>query len=486
MDLITAIRDEQNRTTTENGANAARSSGSFLVDLYAVCGALRYRDPNEIRSMFLRALSEDPLLSVKLAFYTRDVREGLGERDTARIFFRTLSLCRPEVLKPNLSLIPEYGRWDDLFSLLGTPLEEEVLAILKTQLEKDTVSLREEKPISLLAKWMPGVNASASKTRKTARFLSRKFGMNEKTYRKTLSALRTRLNLTETNLSEKTPERIVYEAVPSLAMKRYRNAFRRTDGERFSAYLEAVKEGRAAIHSSVLYPYDIVESYLNKPSSGMDPVLEEQWKALPDLSRNDARYLIMADVSGSMWGRAMATAVGLAIYFAERNTGPFHNRFMTFSARPELVEIRGDSLYEKVLGIQNADWMANTDLEAAFLLILESAVSHQLPPSEMPSSLIVITDMEFDSCTRHTNRLFSEAMKERFEEAGYELPNLVFWNVNARHNTFHADCDMPRIQLASGQSVHVFESLLAGEFLNPYESMVTTLNSKRYDPIRIE
>jgi hypothetical protein len=159
---------------------------------------------------------------------------------------------------------------------------------------------------------------------------------------------------------------------------------------------------------------------------------------------------------------------------------------MTFSARPELVEIKGDSLYEKVLGIQNADWMANTDLEAAFLLILNAAVSHQLPKSELPSSLIVITDMEIDACTRHTNRLFSDAMKERFEAAGYELPNLVFWNVDARHNTFHADCDMPKIQLASGQSVHVFESLLAGEFLNPYESMMKTLNSSRYDPIRLE
>ena len=192
----------------------------------------------------------------------------------------------------------------------------------------------------------------------------------------------------------------------------------------------------------------------------------------------------MADVSGSMYGRPMATSIGLAMYFAERNQGPFANRFMTFSARPELVEIKGDSLTERIRYIQNADWAMNTDLEAAFLLVLRTAIKYNTPKQEMPTSIVVITDMEFDRCANR-DWAFYDQMAVHFEASGYEIPNIVFWNVNSRNDTYHASFDRKGVQLASGQSATVFASLAKGVNLTPYEYMLTVLDTERYAKITV-
>ncbi|MBQ1308030.1 MAG: DUF2828 family protein, partial [Erysipelotrichaceae bacterium] len=230
-------------------------------------------------------------------------------------------------------------------------------------------------------------------------------------------------------------------------------------------------------------PYDIVEKYLNQ-SNGVDKVLEEQWKALPNYVEGENSFLVMADVSGSMYGRPMATSVGLAMYFAERNKGPFANTFMTFSERPELVTIKGENLFERIRYIQSASWAMNTNLEAAFRLLLYTAVKYRTPKEEMPSSIVVITDMEIDRCVSG-DWLFYDLMKQQFEEHGYDMPNIVFWNVNSRHNTYHASFDRKGVQLASGQSTAVFESLVKGISLTPYEYMLSVLNTERYERITV-
>ena len=307
--------------------------------------------------------------------------------------------------------------------------------------------------------------------------------MSEREYRKTLSGLRRYLNVVEVNMSSKNYDDIVYSEVPSKAMNNYRRAFMRNDEERFSEFLNKVESGEEKINSSVLYPYDIVEKYFYG-SSVEDRVLEEQWKALPDYVDGENNFLVMADVSGSMSGRPMATSVGLALYFAQRNKGAFANTFMTFSSRPELVEIRGDTLIEKLRYIYNASWQMNTDLEAAFRLVLYTAVKYGTPKEEMPDSIVVITDMEFDSCVLG-NWLFYDDMKKSFEKNGYQIPNLVFWNVNSRKSTYHASFDRKGVQLASGQSVTVFESLIKGVNLTPYDYMLSVLNAERYDRITV-
>lgn len=305
--------------------------------------------------------------------------------------------------------------------------------------------------------------------------------MSERSYRKTLAQLRRYLNVTEVDLSACSYEKILYPQVPSKAMNNYRNAFLRNDEERFREYLDKVSGGEEKINASVLYPYDIVEKILYGGVEN-DPVLEAQWKALPNYVEDEKRCLIMADVSGSMSGRPMATSIGLAIYFAERNKGPFAGRFMTFSARPELVEIKGENLAEKIRYVENAEWNMNTDLEAAFDLVLRTAVRNKVKQEDLPESIVVITDMEFDTCVSG-NDLFYDTMKAKYEAFGYQIPNIVFWNVRSGKSTYQASFDRPGVQLASGQSPVVFESLAKGVNMTPQEYMLSVLNSERYEPI---
>lgn len=485
MTFTNAMKYQQNFTYTENGALTLRSSGSALLDLFSTAGALRGWLEQDIVLAFQKALIEDRNLAMRLAFWCRDIREGLGERSAGRILLKVLAVQESESLRQYLDLIPEYGRWDDLLSLLDTPLKEDVLQLIREQLASDVCSMREGKTVSLLGKWLPGINASSYRTRKRAKEIITSLRMSEKDYRHTLAALRSYLNITEKNLSMKAYGRLCYPAVPSYAMHRCRKAFMRHDGERFADYLQAVEEGRKEIHSSVLYPYDIVEKYLYTLSIS-DPVLEAQWKALPDFTCQENRILVMADVSGSMFGRPMASAVGLAIYFAERAKGPFHNHFMTFSYRPQLVEIQGASLFDRVNSVRNADWEMNTDLEAAFMLILKTAVQANLPQEELPERLVIISDMQFDSCVCGQRALLTDEMKKRFARYGYTLPKLVFWNVNSRRSTYFANQDSENIILASGQSASVFSSLCRSDALTPYEYMCSVLNSERYQNISIK
>ena len=482
MTFLDDIKTEQNYTLTENGALALNSTSDALVDLFAVCGAMRSRKEKDIENMFSKAMAEDRLLGTKLAFYTRDVRGGLGERRTGRLMLKYLAKWYPDIFDKNLEYIAEYGRWDDLVCLLDEA-PDKVSAMIEKQLKQDIDNMKRMEAVSLLAKWMPSINTSNKETVKKGKYLAKRLGMSEKEYRKTLAGLRNYLRVVEVDMSAKRFEDIDYPSVPSKAMNNYRKAFLRNDNERFGQYLEQVKNGEEKINSSVLYPYDIVEKYLYG-ACGQDDVLEEQWKALPDYIEGENNFLIMADVSGSMSGRPMATSVGLAMYFAQRNKGTFANSFMTFSARPELVSIKGETLLERIRYIVNADWGMNTDLEAAFDLVLHTAVKHKTAKKDMPSSIVVITDMEFDRCVIG-DWLFYDQMKAKFEANGYDIPNIVFWNVDSRKNTYHADYERKGVQLASGQSAIVFKSLIDGMNLTPYDYMLSVLNDKRYEKISV-
>ena len=487
--FIKSLSEEMEKTYTENGASAYRSAGcGALLDLFAVCGSLRSR-PDAVNEKYPYALKEDRLLAAKLAFYTRDARGGLGERESGRRMFRMMAKLDPEAMEKNLALIPEYGRWDDLVSLLGTPLEESAVKLIASQLKEDMENLLAGKSVSLCAKWMPSVNASSRKTRRNAAKLAKLLGMSEKIYRRTLSVLRAALNVTEVRLSEKNLAAVKYPEVTSRAMMIYRDAFARRDAERFGQYLEAVSAGKEKINSSVLFPYDIIEHYLNPLLEGedveTDPVLEEQWKSLPDYIEDGRNILIMADLSGSMYGRPMAASVSLAVYFAERCTGAFHNCFMIFSNEPELVKIQGKTLLDKTADVLQYDIGLSTNLEAAFEAVLNAAVHHHLKQEDLPESMIVITDGEINHLLSQTEWGFADEMKARFEAAGYQMPNLVLWNVDSRHDTFHARGDDARIQICSGLSASVFRSILDHSGITPYEYMTEVLNDPRYDAVKV-
>ena len=448
------------------------------------------RDTAEIERLFSMAFSEDPLLATKMAFYTRNIRGGLGERRIFKVILKYLSQLSPETVIKNFDAIALFGRYDDFYALVGTPIEEEMWHYLKNQLDSDLMNYEENEPISLLAKWLKSVNASSSETKYLGKLTATAFGYSEKTYRKILSKLRSYIDLTESKMSRNAWSDIVYSSVPSRAMSIYRSAFTAHDEESFNAYIAALEKGETKVNATTLYPYDIMEKLgLNWQSKyfnflNVDPVLEAQWQALPNYVEGEQDILVMADTSASMYGRPLCSSIGLALYFSERNKGPFKNVFMTFSSEPSLIELKGKTLYDKVKCIPAI--VENTNLDAAFNLILKVAVRNKLKVSELPKSLIVITDMEFDrGTTSMSSWTFYDGLAHDFAIHGYQIPNVIFWNVNSRHEVFQATSHYKGVQMASGQSPSVFKSILANIGKTPYEAMITVLNDPLYDCITL-
>ena len=484
MNFADAARTNGSFTRTENGAVALNTSGDALLDLFSTIGSLREANENRITRLFADAYKEDPLFATKIAFYGRDVRGGLGERRAFRILIRYMAEYHAEALRPNLDLIGVYGRYDDLYELIGTPLEDDMWAAMKKQFEEDLQNLNDDKAISLLAKWIKTADASSEKTRKLGILTAQKLGYPVYNFKRIVRTMRKKIGVIESLMSAGRWDEIEYSAVPSRAMMIYRNAFQKHDEDRYNAFINKAVNGEEKINSATLYPYDLIEKIWNMSCHGAnkvkdDKTVEAQWRQLPNYVEEGINALVIADTSGSMHGRPMATSVGLAIYFAERNKGAYHNMWMSFSANPHIHVLKGETLEQKIGSIDMSDWDYNTDLKAAFNLVLNIAEKNDVPPDEMPKSLIVISDMEIDSCG-NKEWTFYDKMSAKFRKAGYEIPNIIFWNVNSRHDIFHADSKRKGVQLCSGQSAAVFKQM------TPVEAMAKTINSERYESITVE
>lgn len=349
MSFADAMREEGRFTRTENGAVALNTSGDARLDLFGTIGSLREADENRITTLFAEAYAQDKLFATKIAFYARDIRGGLGERKTIRTIIRYMAEKHPEALRPNLDLVGVFGRYDDLYELIGTPLEDDMWAAMKKQFEEDLQNLNAGNAISLLAKWIKTADASSSATRKLGILTAQKLGYPVYNFKRIVRSMRKQIGVVESLMSAGRWDEIKYPEVPSRAMMIYRKAFMKHDAERFGEFINKAEKGEVKINASTLFPYDIVEKILYGRESSK--VLEAQWKALPDYVEKGTNALVMADVSGSMRGRPMATSIGLAIYFAERNVGAYHNLFMTFSCRPETVILRGETLEQKIRNV---------------------------------------------------------------------------------------------------------------------------------------
>ena len=483
MDFANAMKEENKFTRTENGAVALNTTSDARLDLFGTIGALRDADENRIHTLFAEAYAQDSLFATKIVFYARDIRDGLGERKTFRTLIRYMAEKHPEALKPNLDLIGVFGRYDDLYELVGTPLEDDMWEVMKKQFEEDLKNLNSGNAISLLAKWIKTADASSPATRKLGILTAQKLGYPIYNFKRIVRNMRKQIGVVESLMSAGKWDEIKYPEVPSRAMMIYRKAFMKHDPERFEEFINKAEKGEAKVNASTLFPYDIVEKILYHKEN--NKVLETQWKALPDYVKQGTNALIMADVSGSMSGRPMATSIGLAIYFAERNTGAYHNMFMTFSSEPETVILKGETLEQKVKNAYNAEWGGTTDLKAAFDKVLDIAVKNEVPQEEMPKAIVVISDMEIDFCGNRS-WTFYDKMKNKFRKAGYVIPNIIFWNVDSRRDVFHSDSKRKGVQLASGQSVTVFKQILQNLGYNPIEAMENTINSERYECITIE
>jgi hypothetical protein len=483
MTFMNALESEMNVTETLNGAKAYKSTLNKCLDLFGKIAACR-NDVKQAQKLFAHAYAENPETATRILFWARDIRGGQGEREVFRNLFKYLVEENGEIGAKLISLVPVYGRWDDLLVLENTSAWETVLNAIQNQLNLDRVSYKAGAEVSLLAKWMPSINASSKDTKRLGRKIAAHLGMTEREYRKVLSNLRTHINVVEKAMCAKEWSAIDYSKVPSRAAFMYRKAFAKQDATRYAEYLSAVEKGEAKINASTLYPYDIVEQYLYKGARN-DKTIDLQWEALPNyMEDKEFNGLVVADVSGSMMGRPMAVSISLAMYIAERNTAQvWKNKFLTFSDRPELQSIVGSTIGKRIDNLSRAAWAMNTDLIAVFKTVLDAGVKNDVPVEEMPSKLIIVSDMQFDQCCRSNKRTNFEQIQKLYRKAGYEMPQLVFWNVNAIGGNVPIEAHDTGTCLVSGCSPSILKSVLTDSVLTPVDTMNETVYTERYDAV---
>jgi hypothetical protein len=472
--LVSAMQTEN--TLTENGMVTNSSSLDSCVNLFFQIGAMRGQDKARIIAAFSKAFAEDSLTAIKLAFWGRDIRGGAGERKIFREICSYLAEKHSDIAKLNLAQIPEYGRWDDLLVFVGTALENDALVLIAEGLKANN---------ALCAKWMPRPHV-VDKTKKAQANALRKFlGLSPKEYRHLLSKMS---NTVEQKMCSKNWDGIEYSKLPSKAISGYMKAFGKRDYERFTKYLDSLKKGETKINAGAVYPYDIVKNLRHGNSNGADA----QWKALPNfLEGGKERLLPICDVSGSMQGvpvsgdiTAMDICISLGLYISERNEGIFKDAFVTFSSNPQLQYTKG-SLSDRYRQLHSAEWGMSTDLERTFAMILNQAVKHNVPAEEMPTTLIIFSDMEFNSCVRSGNDTAQKMSERMYAEAGYAMPKVVFWNLQARNDNFPVQFDKSGTALVSGFSPAILKSLLTGKDFTPRSMMMEVVNSARYENIKI-
>ena len=484
LKFLNFLKNEANRTYTENGAVTLRSTSSECLDMFATIGALRSASKADICDRFMRAYAEDPDLAMKILFYARDIRGGLGERQVFRTLIVWLAENEQASLVRNLKFVAEYGRWDDMLALLDTPAEQESVSVLREQFESDMKALESGEAVSLLGKWLPSVNASNRETVRQAKKLAKAFNMKEADYRKAVSALRREISIIENKLREGDYS-FDYSKQPSKAMFRYRRAFMRNDGARYSAFMHRVSLGEAVLHTGTLMPYEIVKKAY-KANEEERRFLDVTWNALEDFT-GEENALVVADGSGSMyWGGnplPAEVAQSLAIYFAERNCGAFRGHFITFSMTPQLVGIKGRDITEKVRYCGSFNECANTDLKAVFELVLRTALKNRVSQEELPDTLYIISDMEFDRCAKNADITNFEYAKALYRRYGYKLPRVVFWNVQSRNSQQPVKSNEQGVALVSGFTARIFSQVMSGE-MDPYTNMMNVIGSERYEKIK--
>ena len=486
--MLQYLKKASNMTTTENGAAAYQSTGEHCLDLFSSIGALRGASDEEINKRFRRAYAEDADTAMKILFFGRDIRGGLGERRVFRTILEKLASENPASVRKNIPYVAEYGRFDDLLALMGTPCEADAIVYIAEQLNADIDALEQGESISLLAKWLPSVNASNAKTVANAKKIARALHISDAEYRKMLTKLRGRIRIIENNLRER-DYTFDYAAQPSNAMYKYRKAFLRNDKERYQEFLNQVKKGAAKMHTGTLFPYDVIAPLVdgwNAFPEDEREALNTTWEALENFT-DDENALVVMDGSGSMYSSyvspsPIAVAMSLAIYFAERNTGAFKNHFITFSGSPRLVEIQGRDIVEKTRFCKGFNEVANTNVQAVFNLLLNTAVRNNVPQAELPSTLYIISDMEFDRCAENADLTNFEAAKKNFEAHGYKLPKVVFWNVASRNEQHPVTANEQGVVLVSGASPRIF-NMLRGEEVTPYSCMMEIIGGERYEKI---
>jgi hypothetical protein len=467
--FVDAIGNQEARTA--NGMKARASTANTCVDLFFAIGASRGKN---IIPQFTAAFVENSDLALRIVAWARDVRGGAGEREIFRSVLAHLETANPDAAKALVKKVPELGRFDDLFVFKTRPLKETAYTILGDALRNQN---------GLAAKWTPRKGDVAREIREF-------FGMSPKFYRKSLVTM---TNVVEQKMCAKEWDDINYSHVPSVAHSRYKKAFGR-HGTTYAEYVTKLVKGddpTVKINASAIFPHDVLKGRINgygseKWTKQELDVIEAQWAAMPNYI-GDAKVLPLVDVSGSMTcsagGKGATTcleiAVSLGLYFADKNKGAFKDCMLTFSDKPQLVKLKGN-INEKINQMVTTDWGMSTNLHSAFNTILAAAVNQKVPAADMPETLIIFSDMQFNACVRNDDSAM-EMIERKFADAGYTVPKIVFWNLNAGNNV-PVKFDKTGAALVSGFSPAVASAILSGDMDNftPEAIMLKAVMIDRY------
>ncbi len=452
----------QNRTT-QNGMTTNQTSLNNCIDMFFLAGASRNMSEEDIVKVFVAARSENPHAALRILFWARDIRGGAGERRFFNSIMKFLQTDNSFLFRELIELIPEYGYWKDI---LNYPCED-VYELISTELINGN---------SLCAKWTPRKGPFANSLRKY-------MGITPKEYRKLLVEL---TDVVETKMCAKDWSSIEYNKIPSRAFNKYLKAWKRNDEERFTQFLDDVNSGDSKINAAAIFPHTIVKSIYSDGAN-------EQWNNLPDYMKDsDERILPICDTSGSMEGLPMDVSIALGIYISERNKGIFKDAFITFSASPQMNYLKG-TLRDRVNQLHRADWGMNTDLYKSFKLILDSAVRDNISEDEMPTKVLILSDMEFDESQRDSwgddlenewNPTAMQMIEEMYTDAGYKMPGIIFWNLNGRVGNVPATSLNKNVGLVSGFSPSIMTAVLAGgDSFTPETILKEAIYNKRYDAI---
>ena len=501
-----------NMTYTTNGAVAYSTTSSALLDMFTKLVSYRSLDEQQIVTDWRKAFNENPYLAMRFLGYTMDIRCGAGERRFTQIVIRDLvNNGGASIAAKLVPLIGEYSRYDMLYQFKGNPITDKAVRnLLTAQIESDLKNMKQNKSISLIAKWLKSCNSHNAETRNLGLWTAKQLNMTERNYRKTISSLRKYLDVVERKMSSDNWQSIDYEKTPSKANLNYNKAFLRHDTERRQAFLAALKTGEAKINASVANPCDIVNKYMNLNDrwyglpQRADDTLEGMWKALPDMIPDDKGMLVVCDCSGSMQSgiggntnmRCIDVAMSLAIYCADHLKGAFANKYITFSADPHIVRFgENDTLCQKLVKTLACQDCSNTNLEKVFDLILKTAIDNHSPQSDLPERILIVSDGEFDSmCDANSSvgrygwtssrtpvdKTFMQSIAKRFKNAGYKMPTIVFWRVNCRNNLALPFKQDERGIMVSGYSTNLLKMVLSDK-TNPMDALLEQLNIPRYD-----
>lgn len=467
--FLNALQNETNFAETDNGGLTHYSSLNNNLDFFYV-GPVAKKNPKDAVVSFQRAYAEDREISLRVLQWVRDVRGGAGARQAFRDCFAYLMDRAPNDAIAVLNNVATIGRWDDV--LVGlfsehSDVQQHAISLIRKALIVDQDGL--------CAKWMPrkGIISVA---------LRAQLGLSPKGYRKLLVSLS---NTVEQQMCANNWDDVNYSHVPSVAFARYRDAFKRHDEVRYADFVAAADRGEVKVNAGAIFPHDVVGTLLRRASVDLTTrhSISAQWKALPDYLEGDDTGIVVADVSGSMatvvagGTTALDVSIALAMYMAERARGPFKDTFITFSNNPSLQTLKGD-IVDRYQQLKKAEWNMSTNIEGVFKLVLNTAVKNKITQDDMPKFITIVSDMEFNECTNGTTL---DTIRSKYEEAGYTIPKLVFWNVSGRAGNVPAKADDKNVALVSGYSPAVVSKVFSAETITPMQVMLDTIGIERYD-----